>query len=53
MCDILTAQKTSLFIIEKTILSLERMLVKEYDHKVSIAKTVLAMSYKALGAKAN
>jgi hypothetical protein len=38
---------------KRPILSSERMLFKDYDHRCSIEKKILAMSLKGLGAKTN
>jgi hypothetical protein len=38
---------------DRPILSSERMLYKDYDHRCSIEKKILAMILKGLGAKTN
>jgi hypothetical protein len=52
MYDTYTWQKRSLFIRDKPIFSLERMLHKDYDRKCS-EKNLLVVSLKGLGAKTN
>jgi hypothetical protein len=47
-------ERPSIFITDKPIISSERMLCKEYNHKGSVAKKKsLVLSLKGLGAKTN
>jgi hypothetical protein len=54
MWDTYTSQRRSLFIRENPILSLDRMLHKDYDGKGSVEKKIsLVVSLKGLGVKTN
>jgi hypothetical protein len=47
------AERPSIFIRDKPVLSSERMLHKEYDRKVPVEKLTLIVNLKGLGAKTN